>query len=410
MKYKFLLIFLLFSNTIFAQETLIPYRKGQLWGFADTTAKIILKPKFTKVDLYNNNSLYKVYIGDNCGIINSKRKTVVPIIYSQINNVDKSNGFIAKKDNKYFFYTSKGKNLFKDGEEKIYSSTNGTINITRNNKLVKYDYVNKKVLSETEFGNEEISVVEELEESPYFTDRTEKKYQIVNIGNKKGICNVSTFTKGFYGKISTETKSDTLNFMFDNVKVYNYFHLNFALVKNNNLWGFFYEDELLIPTEYEYISDTLINNKCSEFFLKVKKNSKFGIIDISGNVIIDFIYDNIFSTVTLTKYGMHCSGLNNGIVAMKNGKLGLIAPNNSVILDFKYDKIEFSLSNVYFEYFSGDKKGISSERFKINAILEKSDICRSVKTIDNFMLLEIKYPDGKLKGYAGKNNILFYED
>ncbi|TND10542.1 MAG: Uncharacterized protein FD123_184 [Bacteroidetes bacterium] len=46
----FLLLFFLFSAITFAQKrpNLIPYRKGDLWGYADSTKKIIITPKYDR--------------------------------------------------------------------------------------------------------------------------------------------------------------------------------------------------------------------------------------------------------------------------------------------------------------------------------------------------------------------------
>lgn len=51
-KFVFHLYLLLGAHSLFAQQAtriLVPYRLGNLWGYSDTTGKIIIKPKFNEV-------------------------------------------------------------------------------------------------------------------------------------------------------------------------------------------------------------------------------------------------------------------------------------------------------------------------------------------------------------------------
>ena len=56
-----ILIFLLLivSSSLYAQQydleaTYIPYRKGKLWGLADTSGNIVVEPQYDKVFYYNH--------------------------------------------------------------------------------------------------------------------------------------------------------------------------------------------------------------------------------------------------------------------------------------------------------------------------------------------------------------------
>lgn len=71
----FLALFCLVQS-FFAQE-LIPYRKGKLWGFADTNGKLIVKPKYSKV-FYPRCDIITVMLGDQYGVINREGKTIIP--------------------------------------------------------------------------------------------------------------------------------------------------------------------------------------------------------------------------------------------------------------------------------------------------------------------------------------------
>lgn len=70
--------------------------------------------------------------------------------------------------------------------------------------------------------------------------------------------------------------------------------------------------------------------------LKVSKDNKYGIIDISGNQLVPCEYDSITAL----------KGVENSLLTEKNGKLGIIDNVGSVIIDNKYKKIE-PISNRY---------------------------------------------------------------
>ncbi|MEI6020165.1 MAG: WG repeat-containing protein [Bacteroidota bacterium] len=101
--YLFLLLFfcLLFSEEILAQG-LIPYRKGKLWGYADSNAKIVIEPKYDQVDQWHSPcDVMAVKLGDYWGVINTKGDIVIPIIHKSVvaNCPDRSGGIIIIRDN-----------------------------------------------------------------------------------------------------------------------------------------------------------------------------------------------------------------------------------------------------------------------------------------------------------------------
>ena len=77
---------------------------------------------------------------------------------------------------------------------------------------------------------------------------------------------------------------------------------------------------------YNYFSFDLFGN--SDYVLVQTKNFKYGITDLSGQVIIPTIYDDILKT-PIDKY----------VVAIKSGKYGLINMSNDTIVPFEYDRI-----------------------------------------------------------------------
>ncbi|MBL7702921.1 MAG: WG repeat-containing protein [Ferruginibacter sp.] len=96
---KLLLAFLtLYTIPAFAQEpdmSLIPYRKGNLWGYAAADKNIVVKPEYEEANLFYEGFAV-VKKGGKYGYINKEGKVVIPIKY------------FAAKPFKFGYYESKG--------------------------------------------------------------------------------------------------------------------------------------------------------------------------------------------------------------------------------------------------------------------------------------------------------------
>lgn len=70
--------------------------------------------------------------------------------------------------------------------------------------------------------------------------------------------------------------------------------------------------------------------------LRVKKNNKYGLIDLSGKVLLDCNYDSIDPLI----------GVNNSLITIKDAKEGLVSATGSTIIENEYEKIT-SLTGEY---------------------------------------------------------------
>lgn len=107
MRRLILIILISYSGISFSQEILVPYRKGNLWGFADTLGKLICEPKYDEVFFSSEkNSSSELALPDNYFLTtkNGKfgvffRNEIVPAQYVRIRSVE--NAFLmAFKDSK----------------------------------------------------------------------------------------------------------------------------------------------------------------------------------------------------------------------------------------------------------------------------------------------------------------------
>ncbi len=111
---KYIVFCGLFLSTIIttpAQDTLIPYRVKNKWGYSDYNGKIKIKPQYDSVSFFGNVSLPEVgYLTvvaekNQLGLINNKGKLVIPMIYENIDvgfdHGEWVNCIIAKSKGKY---------------------------------------------------------------------------------------------------------------------------------------------------------------------------------------------------------------------------------------------------------------------------------------------------------------------
>ena len=78
-----LVLFLAFTIPVFAQDadmSLIPYRKGDLWGYADPYKSIVIEPVYNEADLFYEG-LAVVKKAGKYGYVNKDGKVVIPIKY-----------------------------------------------------------------------------------------------------------------------------------------------------------------------------------------------------------------------------------------------------------------------------------------------------------------------------------------
>lgn len=93
--------------------------------------------------------------------------------------------------------------------------------------------------------------------------------------------------------------------------------------KNKQLFAEY--DQVEVIQNYDNQNNLWYEENC----LKVKRNNKYGLIDLSGKVLLDCNYDSIESIL----------GINNSLILTKDGKKGLASVTGSVIIENEYEEI-----------------------------------------------------------------------
>jgi hypothetical protein len=102
MKFILLIIFLFLNFVkILAKNDLIPYRDGSKWGFCDSSAKIIIKPKYDSVNVFIEDRAL-VYKNGFCGFIDKNGNNILSINNTGCKDYHKGIASAYNKSNQYF--------------------------------------------------------------------------------------------------------------------------------------------------------------------------------------------------------------------------------------------------------------------------------------------------------------------
>ncbi len=104
------LCFILFTNVLYANDTLVPYRKALLWGYSTYAGNIVIKPQYDAAKFFTNNFYKKKNYGivtkkNKIGLVDKNNNIVIPFHYDSIeagyDNGKYINCLIVKKNNKF---------------------------------------------------------------------------------------------------------------------------------------------------------------------------------------------------------------------------------------------------------------------------------------------------------------------
>jgi len=306
-------------------ENLIPYRKGDKWGFSTEDKKIVVPPKYDRVwPFYQDENVTLVMLKGKYGMIDRKGNEVVKPVYDEIKWFSESFLMVKLKD-KY-----------------------GLIRRDNFREVVKPKYSNIEPLAN--FGSYSFSF--------YFgvgcVEQESKNFLKVYIGNKVGL-------------IDTMGKE-------------------------------------VIPVKYEDVKVVL----GEKTLVKFKEKEKWGIMDLSANVILPAKYDwvcynegkVIFAVLDNKPYAFDASGkeiqyafesekeeqsesyefqyevrseeedeysedYGDFSIVSRNGKKGVVSKDGKVIIPIAYDKIRYDERNEIFFIAKGNKWGLANKKGKI---------------------------------------------
>ena len=219
------------------------FRKGKMGLYADL--KELIPCKYDNIDVAGNKS-YRVFVGNKCGIINSKNKLIVPIKYEEIYPYwDET----ADSNSKFVWEATLGRESVK-----FYDS-----------KIIEIDDYPVGVLEKSAGG--------------YLTDEDDvarldlqKKYDKVVLDEYRSIAYVTKNNKT--GVFSLLQEKQIVDVLYDDISFAETNKGNSVFkVKLNGKFGFVSENNLvLLPVEYDKIE---YNQKIYQY--EITKKNKVGV-------------------------------------------------------------------------------------------------------------------------------------
>jgi len=333
---------LIFYGVWAQTNDLIPFRKGNLWGFADKTKKIVIECKYDEVFPFHEGVAF-VKHNNSYAMINSEGKAITAFEFEILdlsidldaeveNPYEFINGYAIVKQGKFGVVDKTGHFVISPIYDCIEPFKEGLAAVCKN---YKWGFINEK-------GKEVVPV--QYDEVKSFNEG----YAAVRIQQRWG----------FIDKSGREV----INlFKYDNFKGEG-FNEGLAAVSKNGKYGFIDKmDFTVIPFNYDWAYNF------HEGLATVKIKRKQGAIDQKGNLIIPAIYDEIYpfsdgiakvdsaeQIKYINKTGAHITheafedgkSFSEGLAAVrKKGKWGFIDIHGKMVILPKYDDVKRSFHN-----------------------------------------------------------------
>lgn len=289
-----------------SDQVLIPFRKGNRFGFSDVNKKIIIEPKYDDVSVFKDG-LARVELYGQFGFIDKTGQVIIPIKYE-------SGTSRIFEDSSYFDVIVAGLTDKIKNSDLIKAKLNG-----------KYGFINKT-------GKEVIPFKYELAEN-FLEDlavvSSNEKYGFIDQTGKEIIPLKYDHAKSFWGGLARVELNGKFGFIDKTGKeiippkydLAESFSEDLASVRLNGKWGFIdMVGKEVIPVKYDYGFSPF-----SQGLAGVELNGKYGFIDKTGKEIIPFKYDFL---------GYFKEGL---VTIKSNGKYGFIDATGREIISPKYD-------------------------------------------------------------------------
>jgi len=300
-------------------------KKDGKYGVLDNEGKELLKPQYTDVmNLGKDNKEGFIVKGEDgkYGIVNYSNQVVLEVKYDEVSKVYGNDMYVVKQGEKQVLVNKDGSELlnadFDEIKQILKKSEDGVI-YTKDNK-----YGVMKLNGEITIAPE----YEELEEvkTEIFIAKQNGKYGVIDIQKtpKVEAKYISMFYDEKAGIYVAEKEDYTSDIIDSNFEV----RESGILIDLDDEKGYF---ELKEQEEYKYYNFKFEEKNITEVYtsnnlFKSKKDGKYGFVNKEGNVVVDYIYDDVTEQ---NSYGF--AGIK------KDGKWGAIDNKGNVVQDPIYN-------------------------------------------------------------------------
>lgn len=262
------LLYSSFSKT----QPLLPFSQNELWGYLDTTGKIVIEPQYPMAGFFQEGLAY-VQIEDALGYINTKGEVIIEPEYPAATNF--LNGFAS---------------VMIDEDWMV---------INKNGELIMESYFERPMI---------------------FKDGLAKFKLEMGLRSKYGFINI-------YGDTAIYPKYEMASDFSEGLCMATPDGRKYGYINTKGEW--------IIPAEYDLGVLMKINGdydfsdkNFSDGYVSVQKGEKYGIIDKTGKLVLDFTFDFI---------GEFSEGL---APAKKDDKYGYIDINGKWVIKPEYTSAE----------------------------------------------------------------------
>ncbi|MEO6254984.1 MAG: WG repeat-containing protein [Ferruginibacter sp.] len=355
MKSKNLLfgLLMLFALPVFAQDadmSMIPYRKGDLWGYATQDKNIIITPQYAEVDFFYEG-LASVKKGNLYGYINKAGKVVIPF------------KFYTAKAFRFGYYDASGNTKAGDG------SINPQKTVLFAGASLKPNGV-------------EICIDTKGQEI--------RRCPAINEPNT-----VATTTVTSVSNYSTIQKSELFDKIVGDYKIIAGADDTYYIATRNNNYGVFNNKfEVIIPFEYTMIEKL---NTGAMTYLQVEKGGMKGVLFGTGSPYLAVENSKL-------KHVKSAEG-NNYFIFTKDGKTGVRDSKYKNIVESEYEDIMYDPAGPGFTL-TGNLNQQGYIFSNNNVLVPKYAVVKSMKGGKYVM---VKTAAGKW-GYVDNGLVEFFED
>lgn len=317
-------------NSFDYNEGLLLVKKEEKYGLININGASIIDAKYDTIDsdgYYEEGSEYRksgYIVGEKedngylYGYISSKRKQILDVKYEQIDRIKN----IEKNDDIFLVAFQNGKAGLYKNDKNIIKHEYEDIGYDENNNCLILQQDSKQGLSDFD-GNRIIDI-------KYDNIYISGKYINAQIDNNIEIYDYETKQKLSYENIIgiNQTNSDKYSIAITNEEKY-------KIILN--------ETNELKTEEYEYLEYVF-----GDCFI-ISKNSKYGVIDINNNIIIDFKYDNI-KKIPNSELLQCYKSKEDKVDIIAYDKLIITMSNPEIYLEENYIKLNSDSQQIYIDY------------------------------------------------------------
>lgn len=344
-------------------DDLSAYYENGKWGFINKAGAVVISPDYEEVqDFVNGLSIVKK--GGKWGVINKNGKSVHECEYESISGFDSGVAYAEKNNNSFYLYST-GKSTQLPNTKYIYFPFSDGLARIQNVKTGEWGYTDPKgiIAIEAEFAS-----ASDFKNGHAVVTSKGKSYVINKKGDMKAapfmldenvvvFSNGSGYIKGNDGMLQFFDKT------FD-VKPQKYleireFSSNVAKTKRQDGKVVIINEKgepFMLLSQYDDAGDF------SEGLAWVKRNGKYGYVDITGKLVIDTLFT--YASDFRSEYAYVAKGARQGVIklAKTNDTFPMIhisdikvndsSMNGTVEADENFD-ISFKVSNIGDEILNG---------------------------------------------------------